>query len=446
MNISTQPLNADYTDMIHNSEQPDLSSMQSIMQTIQRFANMASMMRLCGLGLMLLAMVMFLSNQWANSADISRFYILLTQTVLVAAGGFMLSYIVKENKGARLLFGISLVSVIANITTLAALIYSITYASLKTTDYPRVALWTANIVDVTYAAIIAACIVIPVVIFAFRLLTRSSSTSFALTFFLCNMLLLMPVREGLLMVGIVIATLVIPAYILAKEIKHNMRLRTTEGNAAIAILFIPAAIITVRSIWLYNISSVMLLIMTLAAFSALRYIVRDMDRTSWIAMSIDSISTLLAYIIGLSCMDMLHPFVEQSITQSLGWFLIAGLTIFVARTSHIGKSLTAITIFMLCSIHITNAIITYGEYSGFLAVLAGIFTIAYAAHPKSKVQRRYGLLTIIIGLLVACGDLAAIIDMNNWITFSVLGAGVIISASLIERHGTVIHQRLKKWI
>jgi hypothetical protein len=446
MNISTQQSNTNYTDMTEGSEQHDLSAMQSIMQTVQRYTNLASLMRLCGLGLMLIAMIMFLSNQWANSADISRFYMLLIQTGLLAAGGFMLSYIVKENKGARLLFGISLVSVVANITTLAALIYFVTHAGLQTSQYPVIALWKANSVDVIYAAIVAACICVPVVIFAFRLLTRNSSTSFALAFFLCNLLLLMPIREGLLMVAIVIATLAIPAYILAKEIKHNIRLRTIEGNAAMAILFIPATIITVRSIWLYDISSLMLFMMTFAAFVTLRHIVRDMDRTSFISVGIDIVSTILAFIIGVCCMDLLRPFVEHGITQCLGWFLMAGLVISAARTSHIRKSLTGITVFMFCSVHIMNAINTYGDFSGILAILAGIFVISYAAHPESKMQRRYGLLTAIIGIIVACVDLAAIIDMNNWITFSVFGAGIIISSSLLERHGTVIHQRLKKWI
>ena len=62
---------------------------------------------------------------WSEGNDIRRYLLLLAQTGLLGAAGFALSHLVRETNGARIFFGLALVSIPANFTILGALLYSV---------------------------------------------------------------------------------------------------------------------------------------------------------------------------------------------------------------------------------------------------------------------------------------------------------------------------------
>ena len=112
-----------------------------IMQSIRNFATVSEALRILGAAGLLASMSLFLLQGWNDGNDIGRYLMLLTQTGLLAAAGFAMSHGLKETKGARLFFGLALVSVPANFTILGALLYSVFQWDGALTTYPGFATW-----------------------------------------------------------------------------------------------------------------------------------------------------------------------------------------------------------------------------------------------------------------------------------------------------------------
>ena len=100
-------------------------SMGRIQRSLQNFASVSEALRFLGAAVLLASMSIFLLQGWNEGNDISRYLLLLSQTGLLAASGFALSYGLKETKGARIFFGLALISIPANFTILSALLYSV---------------------------------------------------------------------------------------------------------------------------------------------------------------------------------------------------------------------------------------------------------------------------------------------------------------------------------
>ena len=94
-----------------------------ILYSIRNFATVSEALRILGAAILLASMSLFLLQGWNEGNDIRRYLMLLAQTGLLTAAGFALSHGLKETKGARLFFGLALVSIPANFTILGALLY-----------------------------------------------------------------------------------------------------------------------------------------------------------------------------------------------------------------------------------------------------------------------------------------------------------------------------------
>ena len=85
-------------------------SPDNILQSLQGFATVSEALRLLGAGVLVASMSVFLLQGWNEGNDISRYLLLLSQTGLLAVAGFAMAYGLKETKGARMFFGLALIS------------------------------------------------------------------------------------------------------------------------------------------------------------------------------------------------------------------------------------------------------------------------------------------------------------------------------------------------
>lgn len=169
----------------------------NIFNLMNKMMNFASLMRVCGALVMLVAMSSYLMQGWHEGNDISRYYMLLSQTFLLAISGFGLTYILKENKGARIFFGLGLVSITVNMTTLGALIFSTTQWGSALVHYPSYAKWVAPEFGAIVMALLGTALIsAPVSWIGHKVLARRSANSLSVLFLFTNMLLLIPVRES----------------------------------------------------------------------------------------------------------------------------------------------------------------------------------------------------------------------------------------------------------
>ncbi|RLA30822.1 MAG: hypothetical protein DRR11_12410, partial [Gammaproteobacteria bacterium] len=116
-------------------------SVEGVMQSVRNFASLSEALRMVGAAVLLASMSVFLMQGWNDGNDISRYLLLLAQTGLLTAAGFAMSHGLKETKGARIFFGLSLVSIPANFTILGALLYSVFQWDGGLSTYPGYATW-----------------------------------------------------------------------------------------------------------------------------------------------------------------------------------------------------------------------------------------------------------------------------------------------------------------
>lgn len=88
-------------------DQPSLTG--RIANAIKGFASFSELLRMVGAGIVVASMSSFMLQDWGSGNDIQRYFLLLMQSALLAAGGFAMSYVLRENKGARIFFGLSLI-------------------------------------------------------------------------------------------------------------------------------------------------------------------------------------------------------------------------------------------------------------------------------------------------------------------------------------------------
>jgi len=170
---------------------------ESILRSVRNFATLSEALRILGATVLLASMSVFLLQGWNEGNDISRYLLLLAQTGLLAAAGFAMSHGLKEAKGARMFFGLALVSIPANFTILGALLYSVFQWDGMLTSYPSYAKWTMDSLagtGVTFAG--AMLVLLPVTFFCFAVMARHSAKQLSLHFLLLNALLLLPIRSS----------------------------------------------------------------------------------------------------------------------------------------------------------------------------------------------------------------------------------------------------------
>ena len=165
------------------SGQPRRFDVDKLIDSIRNVATVSELLRFLGAAVIVASMSLFLLQGWGEGNDIRRYLMLLAQTGLLAGGGFAMSYVLKEAKGARIFFGLALVSVTANFTILGALIYSVFQLDHALTTYPGFATWQiADIAGTGLVTLGALVVLVPIALFCFMVMATQSAKDLTLAF------------------------------------------------------------------------------------------------------------------------------------------------------------------------------------------------------------------------------------------------------------------------
>jgi hypothetical protein len=413
----------------------------SLIARLGAFASAASLLRMAGALTVVAAMSAFLLQDWAAGTDMTRFYMLLSQTGLLAVGGFGLSYLLKENKGARVFFGLGLLSTCANMATLGALVFSVTQWGSVLGHYPAYATWQADGSTLGLASLAALVVAAPVALLGYMVLTRRSAPLLAGLFLFGNLLLLVPVRESLLVGILAVVGVAVPLLALARRMPEDATLRTPEGWFAIATLFVPVAIMISRSLWLYEADAMLSLMLSGIGFVLLRAIVLQLDA--------GGIRTLLTW--GAAAFSLQAAFSAAPLAETL--FGIQGycttfalvFTALMCELSRHNASTKAAFIGLAGLVLSVSHLLAMWELgsviSSVLCITAGIGSFSLGKLHAKRPLLVLGAGTVFAGVAQQVYSIMLLVDFGSWITLAVLGASAIIGASVIERHGAVLLHR-----
>lgn len=423
----------------HSSPRPEDTSLFGL---IRNMTNFASLLRVCGALVMLVAMSSYLMQGWSEGNDISRYYMLLSQTFLLAISGFGLSYVLKENKGARIFFGLGLISIAVNMTTLGALIFSTTQWGSTLVQYPSYAKWVApEFGEIVMALLLTVAISMPVIWIGYKVLARRSAGTLSVLFLLSNMLLLVPVRETVFVGTAALIAVLLPIAIFSKRMSQDNSLRTPEGLFGMATVLVPAGIIICRSIWFYPVDEILQIILAGTAFITLRFCANQTetgsnahDITRWLSLG-------AAVCVAMSAAALAQRYLTDAFAFNIFGIILAGLLMDLSTRCEEPLATVRMAAFVLIVTHVPPIFISDALSSSVLCILAGIMVVLAGYQHGLRSLIVMGLLTVLSGFGRPVIEFAQWLDFSNWITLSVSGGVIIIAASLIERHGAVLKMK-----
>lgn len=429
-----------------DAEAATTSDRRSILAMIEEFASIASILRMAGAAIVIASMSAFLMQGWEVGNDIRRFYMLLSQTALLALGGFGLSYIVKENKGARVFFGLSIVSIVADMTTLGALVFSIAHLDTLLDHYPAFAHWkAASSHEMLMATVAGVVTLIPIAWFGFMVMARRSAKLLTLAFITVNLLLLVPVRESWALGAVAMASVLLPLLACRHLLKQDSAMHTKEGYFAMVSLFIPAGIIIGRSLFLYQMDNLLQLMLALTAHIVLRVLSGQFGSNPRVRHRIAFLSFITA---GIAAYAMAGLFDSHSLAQFLVfgvYFAAMGMDIALRNPERM-QAYATFTCNVLAASVLVPFITIHNSMSILAFILAGVGICITGKMLDARKPVLMGLAMTLVGIGQQLYSIIVLLDFSNWLTLAVLGTSAIIGASVIERHGAVIRVKARQWI
>ncbi len=424
-------------------------SVDSVMQSVRNFATLSEALRILGAGVILASMSVFLLQGWNDGNDIRRYLLLLTQTGLLGAAGFAMSYLVRETKGARLFFGLALVSIPANFTILGALLYSVFQWDGGLTTYPGYAEWRIeDVASIGITMSAALLVLVPVTLFCFAIMARRSAKPLSLHFLLLNALLLLPIRGSVAAGTIALAGVMYALFVTGRLTRENLALKTGEGKFALATLFIPLGIILFRSMYFYQVDSLMIAMVTMALFLAARQASQFPDRSARLAMTLELVSWPLAMVIAIALTDAFELAIAPGLLAPLFAVTYAAFAMdLIRRTdSRTFAKAIGISISLAVALSFTMGVaLIPSALSALLSISAGTLLLVWGAGGRQLGTIIAGLITLGAGALFGFNDLVQLIITSSWIDLALFGAGAIVLGSILDRHGVAIKLRVTRW-
>ena len=423
-------------------------SVDSVMQSVRNFATLSEALRVLGAAVILASMSVFLLQGWNEGNDIRRYLLLLTQTGMLAAAGFAMSHVVKEAKGARLFFGLALVSIPANFTILGALLYSVFQWDGGLTTYPGYADWRIEDVagiGITMSA--AMLVIVPVTLFCFMIMSRHSVRSLTLHFLVLNALLLLPIRASVAAGTIALAGVVYALLIMSKLASSNRALKTGEGKFALACLFIPLGIILFRSMYFYQVDSLMIAMVGMVAFLLARQASLFPDRSARLAQALQVVSWPVAMVVALALTDAFEPGASslKAVVFSTAYAALA-LDIIRRTDSRVLAKMIGSSISIAVMMSFTLSVIAYPTaMAAIFSIAAGAILLLWGIADRKTVTAVAGFITLGAGATLGFDALVQLVINSSWIDLAIFGATAIALGSIVDRHGVAIKLRLAKW-
>ena len=427
---------------------------ESFFQRLEKIVSLSQIVRAFGACAIIVSMSLFMLQGWAEGNDISRYLKLLAQTGLLTGAGFLLSFLIKEFKGARVFFGLALLSVVANFTILGSLTYSLFAMDIQLVDYPASMKWEVVESAMFLPTFLAALLLLfAVTYFSFSIFARKIAKPLTLGLLGLSAVLLIPVREPLIAVGLAAAALFSAWFLIKRiliprlsqfEVSSDSLVLTKETKASLGLLLLPGLIVLARAVSFYSIDE-----LTILAFSSLVYLTL---RSVCGVMNSYSLLKRLCEIAQLGLSVFIAILVTQVLPQAWNHYdIFIGSLVFIGfayeqLASSNENSLKAlrmnITAFSLVPIMLFNAMLQYELIYSFQALLLHgllLMLTLNATKTLSKASLALSRIVILVGIVIASimvgFDIIQLASVGNWVIIGLSGAMLIVGASLYERFG-----------
>lgn len=448
MNYSINDSAQEILENAHNKSMPTPQS-RSLLDLLEGIMSLSQLLRFIGAIAILASMSLFMLKGWSDGNDITRYLKLLTQTGMITFAGLILSFVVKEVKGARVFFGLGLASVVANFTILGALTYSLFPVDSQLMDYPSMIHWEVTTLATFIPTFLGALGLLSVVaFFGFSVFARKFAKPMTLGFLSLSALLLVPLRAPLAAAALAALALGGAWFLIQRFRKHESFLATFETKVALGLLLLPGTIIAVRALSFYNLDDYSLMAFMMLGFGIIRTLANTLVLSKVWTRVMSGIQFGFGVVIALLLSETL-PSLLNLYNYGLEGMIIAIAIIGFAfeqvfnssdkewkqwLTSAVTTTIVPISLFsslgqeFFFNSNVFQSLIVTG-----LVLVLNITTSKLTGN--SGFSRTLAILGFAIAIIIALFNIVELIQLSNWVIVGVIGGAFIVGASLYERYG-----------
>ena len=230
--------------------------------------------------------------------------------------------------------------------------------------------------------------------------------------------------------------------------RRNLALKTGEGKFALATLFIPLGIILFRSMYFYQVDSLMVAMLTLVLFLVARQVSQFPDRSPRLAVALELVSWPLAVLFAVALTDAFVAMLATGLAAPMFATVYAVLALDLIRrtgSQALSRALrVSITLAIAASFSFSVMMSSTG-LTALLSVTAGVLMLLWGAAGKQLGNVIAGAVTAAVGILFGLDAIVALVIGSSWIDLALFGASAIAMGSILDRHGVAIKLRLTQW-
>lgn len=402
-------------------------------------------LRLIGGGLLIASFSTFLLRRWEDYSDISRYGFMLLHTVLLVLAALFCSFGIRENRGARTLLVLVLAAVPFNAAVLGGFVYSRHVWDDANLGKAAAFLWVAPSESALWAILgFSVPVLLGLAWFALKTLVRGH-TSMTLTMFSAACALqLLPVRTPLAVAAMCIIGVGIIVAVELNYFAELPRLNTVEGRLVRGLLLLPFGLMLGRSAILYPDVSCVLGTLGICAGTLFAAVARREGVRN--EMRLLAVPAALCPLFGWFCLWTDVAWVDGfADNYRLPALLLPGSVLLGTLAQLLPKVRRELRVAAALGVVVGTVPGLFIEPSATMQLFClgiGLLCVLIAVHARSKSGVLAGGLTALSGLTFQVLDRVHVQVLSNWLVLSVMGLGLILLSSWIERN----HLRLRaKW-
>jgi hypothetical protein len=238
-------------------------------------------------------------------------------------------------------------------------------------------------------------------------------------------------------------------HVVGKLPRRDRALKTGEGKFALIALFIPLGIILFRSMYFYQVDSLMVAMVAMAFFLAARQASLFPGRNDRIALTLDVLSLPIAGIVALALADTFGANVGSAFQAPLASLAYAALAfdLMYRTTSHRFTKFIGVSVSLFVALSLSLSVAAWPSAgTAILALGVGTAMLLAGSALRDKTALFAGIATMIAGVLFGFEAILRMVANSSWIELALFGAAAITLASLLDRHGVAVQLRLRKWL
>jgi hypothetical protein len=412
----------------------------------KRIESLSALLRGVGAAVLIAAASTFLLQHWQAGNDLLRYAGLLALSGMLSVAGFVCGLRVRDPKSARVFLALAAALVPAHACILGGFVYSQFAWGTGPIPVPDYASWVApSAAAALLVPLGAALLLVPLAALSFLALARPRVRLLTTLYVAGNAALLVPTRDPQWIAGLLAMLAATLAFFELRVLRRDRALRTLDGLMIHAMLASPLVLMGVRSALHYELSWLFGAVASGTLTTALLVLSREerlrrmhrrlLEAAGWVASATTCIfgsGALLAA--GLPAAAGI-----PAAAFPFAGILLAGSLLGASDGARLRRTAAAIALGAAG----LNLALFPGVATACTCAALGIAALGYGFLVGQRTLLAAGVCATAFALLHHVRVALDLYAVSHWGSLALLGAGVIVAASLMERHHEELRARLQ---